>query len=210
MNAIDQYIQNVLDNILAKPAERQRIESDLRAHLQEALAAGETPQAVLARMGTPQEVAAEFMSQVKLAYAGFWLRLLAFLIDLLVIFIGVGILALAALFLTNRVPTHPAGLDYLLGATVILVVAGCALGAAGIIVLYFPLLEGRFGQTLGKRLLGLRVLKDNGLPIGYKEAFLRRLSYYFDIFPFDAVFIPFSEKKQRAFDIIARTIVIKS
>jgi uncharacterized RDD family membrane protein YckC len=35
------------------------------------------------------------------------------------------------------------------------------------------------------------------------------LSFYFDILPFDALFILFTEKRQRGFDIIARTVVIK-
>ncbi len=209
MNAVDQYIQNVLRNIPVKFSDRQRIESDLRAHLEEALAKGETPQAVLGRMGTPREVAEEFMAQVPLVYAGFWPRFWAFMIDALVLFVSAAILAFIAIGLSNLVSKHPTGIDYAIGGVLILLAAGCALGAVGIIVLYFPLLEGRFGQTLGKRLLKLRVLGTNGLPIGYKEAFIRRLSYYFEIFWVDTLFIPFSEKKQRAFDVIARTVVVK-
>ncbi len=45
--------------------------------------------------------------------------------------------------------------------------------------------------------------------IGCKEAFLRRLPFYFEIWPVDALFIPFTEKRQRAFDIVARTIVVR-
>lgn len=47
------------------------------------------------------------------------------------------------------------------------------------------------------------------MPIGYREAFLRRLSFYFDFIVLDALFIPFTAKRQRAFDIIARTVVIQ-
>jgi uncharacterized RDD family membrane protein YckC len=71
------------------------------------------------------------------------------------------------------------------------------------------LLEGRFGYTPGKRLLGLRVLGEDQLPVGYKESVLRRLSFYFNILPVDALFIFFTAKKQRAFDIVARTIVVR-
>jgi uncharacterized RDD family membrane protein YckC len=100
-------------------------------------------------------------------------------------------------------------LGYIVGALVILVVFGSTLGAVGVILAYFPVLEGRFGRTPGKVLLKLRVLGENGLPIGYKEAFLRRLSVYFEILPVDALFIFFTKKRQRGFDIIARTIVIR-
>jgi uncharacterized RDD family membrane protein YckC len=58
-------------------------------------------------------------------------------------------------------------------------------------------------------LLGLRVLREDGLPINYMEAFLRRISYYFEVLPVDALFIPFTSKRQRAFDIVARTIVVR-
>ena len=53
---------------------KQRIEADLRAHFLEAEAAGEQAEAVISRLGTPAELAAEMMSQVKLVYAGFWRR----------------------------------------------------------------------------------------------------------------------------------------
>jgi uncharacterized RDD family membrane protein YckC len=164
---------------------------------------------IVAHLGSPSEVAAAYMAQMTLEYVGFWPRLAAFAIDVLVILFVGGGLALLGLWLANQVPQHPEGFDYLLGGVLILLVAGCALSAVGIVVLYFPIMEGRFGQTLGKRLLGLRVLKEDGLPIGYTEAFLRRISYYFEILPVDALFIPFNPKKQRAFDIVARSIVVR-
>lgn len=208
MNSIDLYIQTVLRNVQARPAERQRIEADLRAHIQEALSAGDPPQVVLGRMGSPVEIAQEFMSQVRLQFAGFGARLGAFLIDIVVLIVMAGTLGAIAVGLSNLVPRQPAGSEYVLGGALIAVIAGCVLGVIGGFLLYFPLTEGRFGQTLGKRILGLRVLREDGLPIGYKEAFLRRLSFYFEILPLDALFIPFTEKRQRGFDIIARTVVI--
>jgi len=117
-----------------------------------------------------------------------------------------GLLGIA---LANLVPHEPRGWDYALGAALIAAVIGCGLAAVGVIILYFPIQEARFGQTVGKRLCGLRVLRENGLPIGYREAFLRRLSFYFDVLVVDALFIPFTAKRQRAFDIVARTVVIR-
>ncbi len=210
MNTLDQYVNEVLHYVSVRPEERQRIEADLRAHLAEAVGAGEPLQTVLGRMGSPQEVAAAFMSEERLAYAGFWIRLAAFAIDAVVMAVPVLVFGGAAVGLSNLVPRQPAAIgDYAFGAVIILVLIACLLVAFSTFLLYFPILEGRFGQTLGKRLLGLRVLKENGLPIGYREAFLRRVSFYFDFFPFDALFIPFTAKHQRAFDIIARTVVVR-
>jgi uncharacterized RDD family membrane protein YckC len=209
MNNIDIYIQDVMRNIHAPTPERQRFETDLRTHLEEAQAAGEALPEVLRRMGSPQEVAAEFMAQIRLEHAGFGRRLMAFVIDMFIILIFAGLLAISAIALSNLVPQNPIGLDYIVAALVIPALFISVLGAVGVIVAYFPVLEGRFGRTPGKGLLKLRVLGENGLPIGYKEAFLRRLSFYFEMLPVDALFIFFTKKRQRGFDIIAQTIVIR-
>jgi uncharacterized RDD family membrane protein YckC len=206
---INKYIEDVLGDIQAPEGEKGRIEADLRGHFQAAEEAGEALDETVARLGSPSEVAAAYMAQMTLEYVGFWPRLVAFLIDMAVIMLVGGSLAFLGVWLANRIPQHPEGLSYLVGAVLITLVAGCALAVVGIIVLYFPILEGRFGQTLGKKLLRLRVLKEDGSPVGYKETFLRRISYYFEILPVDALFIPFNAKKQRAFDIIARTVVVK-
>lgn len=209
MKEVEGYIQAVLGKLYAPAAERQRMETDLRAHIEEALQSGETVEAVIERMGAPGEVAAGFMSQIELPYAGFWRRLAAFAIDMLLIFLAGGLMGAAFVLLSNLVPQHPQGAEYLLGGVLIALCVACALAGAGVILLYFPILEGRFGQTLGKRWLGLRVLREDGLPVHYKEAFLRRISYYFEVIVVDALFIPFTARRQRAFDIVARTIVIR-
>lgn len=209
MNEIEEYVNAVLRSVSARPAERRRIEVDLRVHLNQALENGESLRDVLDRMGDPEEVASAFMAQVDLHYAGFWSRLGAFIIDVGLLAILAFIFGGIALAANTLVPPHPESVpDYLFGALVILVIISSLLVAVSSFLLYFPLLEGRFGQTLGKRMLGLRVLKENGLPIGFREAFLRRLSYYFEFLPIDALFIFFNPKCQRGFDIIARTIVI--
>jgi uncharacterized RDD family membrane protein YckC len=209
MNEVDNYLAAVLKNIHASTGDRQRIEIDLRAHFEAAEGAGETVESVITRMGSPMEVAAEFMSQLELAYASFWRRLVAFAVDLGVIMLTSGVFSVLFVWASNRIPRHPLGWEYLMGAILISFCGGCILAMSGIILLYFPILEGRFGQTLGKKLLGLRVLREDGLPINYKEAFLRRISYYFEVLPVDALFIPFTSRRQRAFDIVARTVVIR-
>ena len=84
-NIADQYVQKVMNLIHAPEVERTRIEADLKAHLQEGRLEGEDLLTLIERMGDPREVAAEFMAQVPLVYAGFWRRLAAFAIDMVVI-----------------------------------------------------------------------------------------------------------------------------
>jgi uncharacterized RDD family membrane protein YckC len=134
------------------------------------------------------------------------MRLLAFFIDILACFSVAGLLSLPAIFIANF-----SSIDLSLpGIIFALVAVSLVIAAAGLMMLYFPILEGRYGTTLGKHLLNLHVVKETGAPIGYKEAFLRRIPYYFEFLVVDMLFIPFTEKNQRAFDKIAETVVIKN
>lgn len=210
MKEIDSYIRKVMSYIHAPERERQRIESDLRTHLEEAQHTGEPVDQILSRMGDPQEVAEGFMAQMDLHYAGFWIRLAAFILDFILIIVVTTLFAIPAIVIADLIPErNPTGFEILLGAVLLALLFALGLAIVSMILLYFPILEGRFGRTVGKSLLRLRVLRENGLPIGYKEAFLRRLSFYFEIFAVDALFIPFTSKKQRAFDIVAKTVVVR-
>ncbi len=74
---------------------------------------------------------------------------------------------------------------------------------------YCIILEGKYGQTIGKKLLSLKVVKENGGEIGYLKAFIRRISLLLPIINIvDTLFI-FRKNKQRLFDQFAKTIVIK-
>ncbi|OGO08416.1 MAG: hypothetical protein A3K46_07655, partial [Chloroflexi bacterium RBG_13_60_9] len=200
-NIADQYVHKVMDLIYAPEKDRARIQDDLQAHLQEGMDGGEDMKALVERMGDPREVAAEFMSAVPLVCAGFWRRTAAFLVDLLVILLFGGLAAVLTISLSNVVPQHPEGLiENLIGGAIIILILISANACIAVILLYFPLLEGRFGQTLGKRLFGLRVRSEDGLPASYGQAILRRLSFYFEIFPIEALFLPFDPKHQRWFD----------
>jgi len=75
---------------------------------------------------------------------------------------------------------------------------------------YCIILEGKFGQTLGKRLLHIKVVKENGERIGYLKAFIRRISLLIPVLNIiDALFI-FRKSRQRLFDQLANTIVVKT
>lgn len=207
---VDSYVKEVISLIHAPKEEKARIEADLRSHLQEGLDHGEDPADLITRMGEPREVAAGFMEQVPLVYAGFWRRLAAFLVDMVVILLFAGAAATLTIILSNSVPQNPTGLENILSGVIIVLILISANACIAIILIYFPLLEGRFGQTLGKKLFHLHVLTEDGLPVGYGKATLRRLSFYFEILPIDAMWIFFNPRRQRGFDILANTIVVES
>ena len=80
---------------------------------------------------------------------------------------------------------------------------------------YYVVLEMLFGGTVGKLMLGLRVIKVSGAPYGLGAALLRNLLRFVDSFPFGLyvvglVFIAATEKKQRLGDIVAGTAVVKA
>jgi uncharacterized RDD family membrane protein YckC len=209
-NVSEQYVQKVMNLIHAPAAERARIQSDLEAHLQEGLGEGQDMVSLVERMGDPREVAAEFMTQIPLTFAGFWRRVAAFLIDMVLILLFAGVSGGLFVFISNWVPQHPATLwERVWGGALILFAVISANACIAMILAYFPVLEARFGKTLGKHLLHVRVCAENGLPVSAWQAFLRRLSFYFEIFPIDALFVFFNPKHQRGFDILARTIVVE-
>ena len=150
------------------------------------------------------------MAQLPRTYAGFWRRTAAFLIDAALILVFSAFAGGLFVLLSNMVPQNPVTTAEKVWQTVlILFMVVSANACIAMIMGYFPILEVRFGQTLGKRLLHLRVLTEDGLPIGAWQAFLRRLSFYFEIFPIDALFVPFTARRQRGFDILAHTIVVE-
>lgn len=77
--------------------------------------------------------------------------------------------------------------------------------------IYFPIAESIRGQTLGKLLVGLRVVSKNGRPISFGQAFKRHLVDMIDFFFFGIVaviIIKNTPDHQRLGDLLAKTIVI--
>lgn len=133
-----------------------------------------------------------------LGYGGAWRRLVALLIDIAVIFMITIIVSL--IFGTGDVAV------WLMFA---------------IIVIYFVGSWARWGQTLGKKIMGARIVKANGDPIGWGRALLRFiclfwyfwfLGYILSLVVLLVIFIiiGISSKKRGIHDIIAGTYVVKS
>ena len=79
---------------------------------------------------------------------------------------------------------------------------------------YFTLFEGlREGQTPGKRWLGIRVIRDTGHAIAFREAAARNLLRLIDFLPppylSGALFVAFHPKGKRIGDLVAGTVVVR-
>jgi uncharacterized RDD family membrane protein YckC len=80
-----------------------------------------------------------------------------------------------------------------------------------LVLLVFSYLEGRYGKTPGKWLLGIRVLGTDLRPCGFGRAFVRNLLTLADgffSFMVGALLVALTENWQRLGDLAARTIVV--
>jgi uncharacterized RDD family membrane protein YckC len=58
---------------------------------------------------------------------------------------------------------------------------------------------------VGKRLLGLRVVRESGARISFGQAVVRQLPMFLQVFWIDAMFALFTDRKQRAFEVLSKT-----
>lgn len=187
------YVREVMDRLPPCLTATETIRRDIEAHLAEAVGAGRDPEEGIRQLGPAEEVAAGYARETEAKLASLGDRVGAFLLDL---GLGIDLLALALVLIWR--PEH------LLGSLIPAFAAASAL----LSLLYFPILEERFGQTIGKRVFGLCVTRTGGLRLGLGRALLRRLPLLLEFFWLDAVFAPFTEKRQRAFDLVADTVVV--
>ena len=78
---------------------------------------------------------------------------------------------------------------------------------------YFTYLEGSRGQTIGKMITRIKVVREDGRPIDMNQAFTRNILRIIDGligYLIGAILIWRSDKKQRLGDSVAKTVVVKA
>ncbi len=137
--------------------------------------------------------------------AGFWIRLVAYVIDQAILFVPT-IIALVLLEAAGIIPLGEADSTSVLDFDPALNLIGLVREGA-----YFTLLIGLRGQTFGKRMLGLRVLRVNGERISYLRSLGRYLSYFVSslLFGLGFLFIAWTDNKRGWHDHICDTMVVK-
>jgi len=134
-------------------------------------------------------------------YGGFWRRFGAISIDSLILDLFTVIIYLIG---SSLIP-----MDGGFGYTAVITYYGMAilLNAA-----YFIYFHGTTGQTPGKRILGLKVIRTDGTPVTPGIAFLRWVGYFIAKIPLFLGFIwaAFDDRKQGWHDKIAGTCVIRT
>ncbi|HEY8816155.1 MAG TPA: RDD family protein [Candidatus Dormibacteraeota bacterium] len=135
------------------------------------------------------------------SYGGFWIRVVAYIIDFILLAIIGGILSV------------PLGLNY---SDPNSLNSGAARTSNGIDLvlsfLYFTLLWSYMGASLGQRLLGLHVVDaTSGQPITFGKAALRWLGLIISFFVcfIGVIWVAFDARKQGWMDKIAGTVVVR-
>jgi uncharacterized RDD family membrane protein YckC len=149
---------------------------------------------------TPEHVQLQFQT------AGIGSRAIAHLMDGLILVAFNGVL-LACVIGINKVAggnLFPGLSDYAAAIAIIIVVL--------LNIGYFVLTEMYSGQTPGKRILGLRVLQENGQSATFLSIIIRNLFRILDFLPtfyfLGSLVMLFSSKDKRIGDMVAGTIVI--
>ena len=89
---------------------------------------------------------------------------------------------------------------------------GLQLAFSFIGILYFIVMEALKGQTVGKMVLGIKVVKKDGTPISWGESVIRNLLRIVDglfFYLVGIICIAVTPNKQRVGDMAASTLVVK-
>ena len=192
----DDFVNRVLSALPPTTPRREQIALELRGLIGERLAAGQPLPEVLDQLGDPGTLAESYLSAVPLVAGSFWSRATARLIDFAIPVVLLSPVA-ATIWLATPAEYVP----------VLLVVY--LLGGGALIAIYPMVAEARYGKTIGKHLRGLRVVTEAGASIGAGQAIVRNLPWMLEIFWIDALFAVFTDKHQRAFEMLSKTRVVQ-
>src|SRR6185436_3445137 len=83
-------------------------------------------------------------------------------------------------------------------------------GGSFVFAIYTILAEHHYGATLGKHVMGLRVVRESGARISLGQSVVRQLSMFLQIAWIDGLFALFTDKRQRAFELLSKTRTVQA
>jgi uncharacterized RDD family membrane protein YckC len=200
MTAADDYIKGVLDHLPQRTPLRDQIAMELRGHIAARLESGQPEADVLRQLGDPTTLAESYLSAVPLVSASFLQRGLAKSIDVFLVVLTIGLFVGLPVFWVAGHQEWP----FVFGFGVLLMVLAASFGFG----LYTIVAEHWLGFTLGKRALGLRVVRESGAPISLGQSIVRQLPMFLQVYWIDVLFALFTDKNQRAFELLSKTRVV--
>lgn len=149
-------------------------------------------------------------------YAGFWQRLAANIIDHLIMGLVQLILTLMLVILFGALGLISFQLTLSVDGMIILFISGffyLAISRLLLWWLYYAYCESKYGATIGKEIMGLKVTDLAGKPISFKKAsgrFFGRLISFVGTLWIGYLIAAFTDKKQALHDIIGSCLVLKN
>jgi uncharacterized RDD family membrane protein YckC len=200
----DDYVNRVLDMMPMGMPSRAQIAAELRSHIAERLAHGHSLDDVLGKLGDPAKLADSYLSAEPLMSAPFGERVAAKLIDGLCVFL---VIIPLAWLLTRLVPPGDGGTWG--GFRPIVFLCATVIGGSISFGIYTMVAEYRSGRTIGKQVRGLRVVTESGARISGGQAVVRQLPMFLQMYWIDVMFALFTERSQRAFELLSKTRVVR-
>ena len=172
-----------------------------------ASATGSSPQADPPLLSSEMPLTAAAQPEA-FAKAGFWLRSVAFVIDLSVLS-AFSLLLLLVSFLVSEMGADFRGLDADASQSFSLL-SLCEVAEFIATAAYFTILHSETGQTIGKSLLGLEVRTLDGGRLSYGHALIRFLAYSLSLFFFGLGFlwVALNPGKRGWHDLLSGTLVV--
>lgn len=193
----DLYVQSVLDQLPKGLALSEQIAMELRSHIAERREHGQPLEEILRQLGDPLTLAESYLAAVPMESARISSRIVAKLIDFVSV-LAVVLLAAALVFAVIVWAGLPPEAAFFLPVI-------CIVGVIFGIIIYTVLAEYRHGATIGKRVMGIRVVRESGARISLGQALLRQLPFLGQFFFIDALFALFTDRRQRAFEMLTKT-----
>jgi len=200
MNADQVYVAQVIAQLPRDAVLREQVAMELRSHIAERVEYGQSVADALRQLGDPIVLAESYLAAIPLVAAQFWPRAAARIID----FCGVVALAVP-IFLVVVIMLRRGDLDGFIFPILTLVVI---LVLTILAVTYPVIAEYRYGKTVGKHLMGLRVVRESGARISFGQSVVRQLPMLTQVWWIDMLFALFTDKHQRAFEILSKTRVV--
>lgn len=194
----EEYVNKVLAIMPETLPQRSQIAAELRSHIAEKIAHDHPIDEVLRQLGDPAVLADSYLAEVPLALPPHGRRLLAKIIDTCVVLFGMAITAAATVGGAALIDESLIWLGIVQG-----IIVGGILGS-----LYTVVAEWRYGQTIGKYLCALRVVRESGGRISFGQSIVRQLPLFLQVAWIDAMFVLFTDRRQRAFELLSKTRVV--
>jgi uncharacterized RDD family membrane protein YckC len=197
---MDDYIKQVIAHLPSGTPLRSQIALESKGTIGERLERGQSMDDVLRQLGDPASFAESYLSAEPLEAAPYGARIVAKLVDFLIAALAIAVV----MFLIGTFA------DVGFRSLWFMYFPFAFLGGLFVLPIYTIVAEWWSSATYGKRVMRLCVVRESGARIGAGQAVVRQLAAVFQVSMFDALFIVFTDRRQRACELLSKTRVVRA